>query len=190
MKIPGYILLITGFIGTAVVSVVHEEMVNWFHFVPLFLAGVAGVIVLRKAAYSHKKCEHKLSNDIKTIETNLKRIVRNINRFKEEKKEISVYDIHGRIDEMFLADLDNFAEARESIIHAFDMESYADLMSHFAAGERYLNRSWSASADGYIDEAHTYIDKAAEQFAITKDQFNQLKAKKNAHLSEAMPENS
>ena len=39
-------------------------------------------------------------------------------------------------------------------------------MNPFAAGERYLNRVWSASTDGYIDEAHTYVDKAREQFEL------------------------
>jgi hypothetical protein len=39
-------------------------------------------------------------------------------------------------------------------------------MSHFAGGERYLNRVWSASADGYIDEVNAYLTKAHEQFDI------------------------
>ena len=34
----------------------------------------------------------------------------------------------------------------------------------FAAAERYLNRVWSASTDGYIDEAHTYLGRSREQF--------------------------
>ena len=33
-----------------------------------------------------------------------------------------------------------------------------------AAAERYLNRCWSASADGYVDEVHTYLARAAAQF--------------------------
>ena len=37
--------------------------------------------------------------------------------------------------------------------------------THFAAAERYLNRVWSASADGYIDEVNEYLQKAGDQFA-------------------------
>ncbi len=37
-------------------------------------------------------------------------------------------------------------------------------MSDFAAGERYLNRVWSASADGYVEEAKSYIHRALIQF--------------------------
>ena len=52
----------------------------------------------------------------------------------------------------------------ESIAIAFGLPLYASVMSHFAAGERYLNRVWSCSVDGYIDEAHAYISRAREQF--------------------------
>ena len=43
-------------------------------------------------------------------------------------------------------------------------------MSNFAAGERYINRVWSASADGYDHEARTYLEKAANQFQDAQQQ--------------------
>ena len=63
-----------------------------------------------------------------------------------------------------MEDLTRFVDARESIAHVYGLAAYGDVMSSFAAGERYLNRVWSASADGYIDEVNTYIEKAREQF--------------------------
>jgi hypothetical protein len=42
-------------------------------------------------------------------------------------------------------------------------------MNHFAAGERYLNRVWSASVDGYVDECRAYIGHAREQFHVAWD---------------------
>ena len=57
-----------------------------------------------------------------------------------------------------------FADARESLVHLFSLQTYADIMSEFAAGERYVNRVWSASTDGYEDEARDYLEKAALQF--------------------------
>jgi len=50
------------------------------------------------------------------------------------------------------------------------------VMSMFAAGERYLNRVWSASADGYIDEVNTYLEKARGQFSESLNKIRQLKA--------------
>ena len=49
-------------------------------------------------------------------------------------------------------------------------------MSRFAGGERYLNRVWSASADGYIDEVHAYLTKARDQLADARDYLYQLDA--------------
>ena len=57
----------------------------------------------------------------------------------------------------------------------FGLQSFADVMNPFAAGERYLNRVWSASTDGYIDEAHTYVTKAREQFELALEILHGLK---------------
>ena len=54
--------------------------------------------------------------------------------------------------------------------------AYADVMSHFAAAERYLNRVWSCAADGYIDEAHTYIGRARVQFLEALQRFEELRS--------------
>jgi len=48
------------------------------------------------------------------------------------------------------------------------------VMSCFAAGERYLNRVWSASADGYIDEVNAYLVKAQEQFVDSLSKIKKL----------------
>ena len=45
-------------------------------------------------------------------------------------------------------------------------------MSSFAAGERYINRVWSASADGYIEEAATYLKKAGAMFVDAQTQLS------------------
>ena len=57
-----------------------------------------------------------------------------------------------------------FADARESLIHLYSLQVYADIMSDFAAGERYVNRVWSAAADDYDAEAWTYVGKALNRF--------------------------
>ena len=37
-------------------------------------------------------------------------------------------------------------------------------------GERYINRVWSASADGYDEEAAAYLHKAEKRFAEAQEQ--------------------
>jgi len=51
----------------------------------------------------------------------------------------------------------------------YGLQSYADLMSAFACGERYVNRAWSASADGYIDEVRASLDTALAQLTKAKN---------------------
>ncbi len=174
MKFLGYLLIAIGFVGAVVIASIDKVVINWFTFGLFVVVGIIGVALVRVATHKHAKGEDKLSNDIDVVDKSIHSLVTNMEAFGREKGTMSVYDLHKKIDELFVKDLDNFAEARESIIHIYDLQRYADLMSHFAAGERYLNRAWSASADGYIDEAHTYIDKAAEQFKVTKEHFDQL----------------
>jgi hypothetical protein len=174
MKLFGFILLALGFIFSALVAVVDKEMVNWALFIPAMAVGVIGVVILRVSIKKQKKGAGKVGADIQNIEKGLANIVENMTTFSKDKKDTNVYDIHRKIDELFMDDIERFLEARESIIHQYDMQSYADLMNHFAAGERYLNRSWSASADGYVDESHASIEKALEQFSIARDHFLQL----------------
>jgi len=60
------------------------------------------------------------------------------------------------------------------MIHVFGMQNYADVMSNFAAGERYINRVWSASTDGYVDEVRMYLDRANQQFRDARQHFEEL----------------
>jgi hypothetical protein len=80
--------------------------------------------------------------------------------------------LRDRIDTGLRPDLIRFADARESMVHLFGLQTYADIMTHFAAGERYINRVWSASADGYDEEAARYLGRAEEQFADAQRQLN------------------
>ena len=92
-----------------------------------------------------------------------------------QKRSIDTYDVRHRIDELFTDDLTSFVEARQSIAQVHGLQAYADVMSYFAAGERYLNRVWSASADGYVDEVNDYLDKAQAQFVESLERIRQLK---------------
>jgi hypothetical protein len=57
-----------------------------------------------------------------------------------------------------------FIEARPQLVSRLGLAGYAQLMDRFAAGERQLNRAWSAAADGYEEEAVACLDNAAVLF--------------------------
>ncbi len=169
-------MVTVGFIAAALAAVVDEGAVNWLWYIPAIGLGVAGVAAIRIDDVRQSKTEHHVASNIETVQASLASIVDNIKKLNSDKNSINTYDMRYRIDELFLEDLAMFVEARESIAHRYGLSDYADVMSCFAAGERYLNRVWSASADGYIDEVNAYLDKAQEQFADSLEKIRQLKA--------------
>ncbi len=176
MKWVGFIMVTLGFIAAALAAVVDEGAVKWLWYIPALGLGVAGVATIRVNDVRQSKTEHHVTANIETVETSLTRIADNISRLNSDKHSINTYDMRYRIDELFNEDLAMFVDARESIAHRYGLSAYADVMSCFAAGERYLNRVWSASADGYIDEVNEYLDKTREQFTESLDKIRQLKA--------------
>jgi len=164
-----------GFIAAALASVLDENVVRWLWYVPALMVGVAGVAAIRINEARQSKTEHHVTSRIETVEGSLERIATNIKKLNTDKHSINTYDMRHRIDELFIDDLEMFVDARESIAHRYGLAVYGEVMSTFAAGERYLNRVWSASADGYIDEVNTYLEKAQEQFSESIDKIRQCK---------------
>jgi hypothetical protein len=54
-----------------------------------------------------------------------------------------------------------FLDARPQLVARLGLAGYAQLMDRFAAGERQLNRAWSAAADGYEEEAVACLNNAS-----------------------------
>jgi hypothetical protein len=146
------------------------------YFGPLFLGGFIGVTMVRMGTKQQEQSSHRIEANIATIHASLENVVKKVGQINADKDNINTYDIRHKIDEMVLVDIDDFVEARETIGHKYGLQHYADVMSHFAAGERYLNRVWSCSADGYIDEVNTYLDKSLVQFTEAFDQLKKLEA--------------
>ncbi|MHC4187217.1 MAG: hypothetical protein ACYSRQ_03400 [Planctomycetota bacterium] len=174
MKTVGYILVIAGFLAGSLISVLHKTEVQWNWFAAVFIAGVIGLIFVRLTERKLHRSIHRVTSNMLSIEQSLDNIVKNMTQLNEEKASIDTYDMRHRIDELFIEDLNTFVEARQSIVHAHGLNTYAEVMSDFAAGERYLNRVWSASADGYIDEVNTYLEKAKIQFVETLNKIRNI----------------
>jgi len=176
-------MVTVGFIAAALASVVDENAVRWLWYVPALMVGAAGVAAIRINEGRQTKTEHHVASRIETVEKSLERIATNIRKLNTDKHSINTYDMRHRIDELFVEDLEMFVDARESIGHRYGLAAYGEVMSGFAAGERYLNRVWSASADGYIDEVNSYLDKAQEQFVESLDKIRRLKTNPDLQTS-------
>ena len=170
MKTIGFLLLIAGFLLAAYTTALDIETTAWAWFVPAALLGMAGVGIIKHDARGDARSESVLSANRQELTESLGNIVKVMDDIGARKQSIDIDALRDEIDRRLRTDLRRFADARESMIHLYSLQTYADIMSEFAAGERYLNRVWSASADGYEEEAHAYLERAAAQFRHAVEQ--------------------
>ena len=169
MKKIAYLLLCAGFLFGAYTTALDIQNVDWALFGIAAIAGIAGVILAKRADRAEAT-----SGDV--LETNRNELAESLANIVRDLAEMADGDTpHGEalrnlIDDKLRPDLRRFVDARESMVHLYGLQTYADIMSEFAAGERYINRVWSSSADGYDNEADSYVHKAAEQFRHAEKQ--------------------
>lgn len=175
-KTTALLLIMASFLAGAFVAVLDPVTVDWAWLGPILLIGAVGLYLFRKASHSEASAGHRLTGDMDLLGRSLGNVLRNLEDLCARKTELPVYEARFEIDRRFREDLNNFADARETMIHIFGMQGYADVMSAFAAGERYINRVWSASTDGYVDEVHTYLEKARNQFVEANGLFRKLQS--------------
>jgi hypothetical protein len=133
------------------------------------VVGFAGVFLARHGSRAAATAADLLEANMAAVRESLDNVVRDVGRLNREKNDIPTYDVGKEIDRSVLDDLNRFVDARKAISHTYGLQAYADIMSHYAGGERYLNRVWSASADGYVDEVNAYLALALEQFELATE---------------------
>ncbi|NNE04643.1 MAG: hypothetical protein HKO64_08910 [Xanthomonadales bacterium] len=176
IKAFSLLLIMAAFLAGAFIAVLDPVEVNWAWMGSVLAAGAIGLVMFRRAHHSEASSGHRLSGNMQQLGGSLESILKNLSELCDRKEELPVYEARFEIDRLFREDLNRFANARESMIHVFGMQNYADVMSAFAAGERYINRVWSASTDGYIDEVNQYLVKARDQFREADGLFRKLQA--------------
>jgi hypothetical protein len=173
----GYVLIAIGFVFAALYASITpkgEDQVQWSLYIPGLIASVVGVGLVQLSRRQAATDSGRVAANLDTLRTSISAITENMAKFDAAKEGMAIDAFHAHIDEKFRDDLSAFAEARKSLIHAHGIQTYAAVMNEFAAGERYLNRVWSASVDGYVDEVLAYIVKARSQFDGTKKILDQL----------------
>ena len=168
MKRIGYLGLSVGFVWGSYITVASVQTVNWSQYAIAFAITLVGVVFARLGSRVTEEQAEQLGADISTIERALDALVETVTELNTMREESQVFSLCKLIDKRCMDDINDFVEAREAFIHRFGMSKYAELMDHFALGERALNRAWCASADGYIDELHTCMDRA--ELRLTKAQ--------------------
>lgn len=169
MKKIAYALLAAGFLAGAFATSLDVQNVNWTLFVAGALLGAVGLVLFKRESSALQRSDSVLKLNRSELSESIQNIVADLDDLNSGAG-LAGAPLRERIDLKLRGDLRRFADARQSMVHLFGLQTYADIMSHFAAGERYINRVWSASADGYDGEAETYLKKAAAQFGAAREQ--------------------
>ena len=167
MKNLGYLLVAIGFLGGAFATSLDVQNVNWMIFTSTAAAAVVGLVIYKMQVGALARSEEVLKTNRVELRESIANVVDDLQELNKDNLTRGAV-LRDRIDLKLREDLRRFADARQSMVHLFGLQTYADIMSHFAAGDRYINRVWSASADGYDEEADAYLKKAAVQFDEAK----------------------
>ena len=163
MKKNGIILIGVSFVVGSLATTLDPVNIVMSLYLPAIILGVVGITLVQLGNRKEQSSSENLDN-VANLETCLSLIYKKSQHIITESEKINVYDLAEYIDRTFRDDIEMFVESRKSISYAYGVQNYANVMSQFAAAERYLNRVWSASVDGYVDEVATYLKKSSEQF--------------------------
>jgi len=164
VKALGALLLTAGFLAGAYFAVAIVEEVNWVHYGISAAVMVVGMVLLRVArAAALDEAGEQHTADIAALQSSLANLTAKVRAFEAADGDEEQLSAHHRIDAELLEDINAFVAARESMIPRLGMQNYADIMSPFANAERLLNRAWSASADGYVDEVRSCVRGARSE---------------------------
>ena len=163
MKSAGFALMCVGSLAAALVAVLEVHHIDPLLFAPCLVAAGIGVVMMRVANLRQARDPERIASDVAVLRESLAMACAELKALSTA--ETPSHRLPALIDQGVRHSLARFADARESIITVWGTQAYADIMSAFAAGERYLNRVWSAASDGYPDEAIAYLARSHGQLA-------------------------
>lgn len=188
MRQIGQLLLWAGFLGAAFCSVLrlpppaagasetvqNEEVVAsewgtipWLGYGASMLFGVAGVALLRNARKQDHHDDVKTEAEFSVLQESLETVSAVVQELCNQP-DLHPAEVLRTIDDQCAEPLSDFADSRQSLVKRFGLNTYAEIMTEFASAERFLNRAWSASADGYIDEVRSCVERANEHLTAAK----------------------
>lgn len=174
MRSLALLLVTAGFLVGAYQAVRTEEGLAVPAYVAALALGAVGVALLRWHARKTASAAATVAAGMSELHERIGRLAENAKAFERDAATLPVDDFRKRVEQVFADDLAGFAERRETITVRHGLQAYADVMSPFASAERHLNRVWSASTDGYIDEARTYVTRAREELEDAREALGAL----------------
>jgi len=172
MKVLAIFLIVISVILSSLSALQSVEKVAWIYFIPSLGMGVLGLIIIKLRFKKDKKEAVLNTSNFNNIKVSLTNIINNLDTLKINENNLN--SLNSDLDRLFLEDISKFIEARYLIKYKYGVLSFSNIMSHFAAAERLLNRAWSASVDGYINEVIGSIEASKSEFKLCLESLNLL----------------
>ncbi|MFK7736240.1 MAG: hypothetical protein AB8B50_09440 [Pirellulaceae bacterium] len=182
--IAGQLFLWLGFLGGSFATVLRKEIpdapwqtIPWMMYGCSLLVGGIGVVMLRSEKASQAEADGDSDAGFAVVKEQLKKAAKAVATLQQNLDEMTCEEVLDYIDENCVPPCTEFADSRMVISQRYGNAKYAEVMTEFASGERYVNRTWSAAADGYVDEvevsashAHTFFQAAVSAIENTTEQ--------------------
>ncbi len=134
--------------------------VNWLWYGLSMILGIGGVVLLRKTSKSKETESSRVAEEFSIVTRSLTDLQLRIGELAANLEKLAPQDVVEFIDETCVDPFTDFADARNALIQRYGLRAFAEIMTQFASGERFLNRTWSAAADGYMNEAMDSVTRS------------------------------
>ncbi len=165
MRVIGQLLMWIGFLGAALASVLRLEQpdkwstIPWVGYAAAMSVGIVGVVLLRIVNRKEGSDSTQTDAEYSVLQRSLGTLSEVVGRLAGQTEHIPG-EVLRQIDDRCADPFSDFAESRQALVKRFGLSVYADVMTEFASAERYVNRVWSAAADGYVDEVASSLRRA------------------------------
>ncbi len=137
--------------------------------VPVFIAGILAAVAGIEIWWGHRSILRLLTGDGDSDAPDnpfviLSQLIPTLKDLESRIDSMDPAEIESAIDEVTSGYVTPFVEGRQTLIDQLGLKSGADLLVTSAAGERMLNRTWSAAADGHLIEARSSFREATQAF--------------------------
>lgn len=143
--------------------------VNWPWYALSMVFGLAGVVLLRKSSKSAVTESTRVAEEYSVVTTKLEELTGRIGELHANLDRLAPQDVVNFIDEMCFQPFADFADARNALVQRFGLHAFAEVMTQFASAERFLNRAWSAAADGYMNETKDSVNRSNAHITRARD---------------------
>lgn len=172
MTAIGQLLLWFGFLAGSLATVWNLEnseakwaTIPWGTYAAAATVAAAGAIVLQLDRRSKRQASHQDEGSFAEMAQALASLAETMDQLEKTLAERTCEETLEYIDEKCMPDIVAFVDQRHLISVRYGNNIYAQVMTEFATGERYMNRAWSAAADGYIEEVENCVTLSAQFYS-------------------------